>query len=438
MNHSKKYTILLLTIIFFLMLGLNLLTPMYLDDYAYSFSWATGERITGISQIFSSMRAHASIMNGRLFCHFLVQLSLFLPHIIFKLVNTCMFISLLWLLKKICDPHGQLNFIFYLLIFVAVWYFTPAFGQVMLWQDGSINYLWSAVFSLLFLYPYYFLYSKKTSTFFERKYIIILFCIYSVFVGGYSEVSAFSVIGGAILFLLVSFLFDKRKPTFSQLLPILFAFTGFALMMSAPAERTNKTEAFLLVDYINHFMNETEMYYTRLFPLIAAWIVLFILSVSIKTERNILIQSVCFLLISLASNYILITATFYPDRVMLMCTLYLIISCGVLIVPLLKSKNRLLILCGTTVFGLISCYSLLWGCYDVYRSYNIISKREAYIAEQKEKNCFDIITPYVDPWTKYSVTFEMEDLDPDDATGWPNEYVALYYGLDSIMGCIPD
>lgn len=443
--HSPKFSYCLLGGIFLLLLLLNLLTPMYLDDYAYCFSWADGTRITSLAQIFPSMKAHASIMNGRLVCHFLVQLSLLLPTVLFKLINSAFFVCLLVILYTMCHSGKKKHPLFYLLLFLTICYFVPAFGQVSLWQDGSINYLWSAVFSLLYLLPFlgYFrngapLFESTASSSRKTLCFRLLFIGYGLLVGGYSEISAFSVIGGAILFLLVAALFHKKLPTIWHILPILSAFVGFFFMLSAPAEQANKTVRLNLVTLLNHFMNETEMYYTRLLPLLLTWIVLFLLCIELKIHIDTLITSVCFLLISLASNYVLVTASFYPDRAMLMCTLYLIMACGTLILPLFSGKYTTFVLCVCSCFGIITAYQLLWGCYDVYRSYNIFSDREVYIAEQQAEGNQDIVTPYIDSWTKYSVTFGSYDLDPTSTTDWPNAHVANYYGLHSIMGCEPD
>ena len=39
-------------------------------------------------------------------------------------------------------------------LFCLLWIYTPSFGQVFLWLDGALNYLWSVLFSLLMLKVY--------------------------------------------------------------------------------------------------------------------------------------------------------------------------------------------------------------------------------------------------------------------------------------------
>lgn len=53
---------------------LNYYTPLYADDYSYSFSYLNGERIVSFSQLIDSQIAHYQKVNGRSVVHFLAQL----------------------------------------------------------------------------------------------------------------------------------------------------------------------------------------------------------------------------------------------------------------------------------------------------------------------------------------------------------------------------
>lgn len=71
-----------------ILLILNYFTPMIVDDYNYSFSFSTGQRITNPLQIIPSMLAHYNIQGGRLLVHALAQLFLMLPGWLFDIINT--------------------------------------------------------------------------------------------------------------------------------------------------------------------------------------------------------------------------------------------------------------------------------------------------------------------------------------------------------------
>ena len=65
-------------IMFYLM---NLYTPLFADDYDYSFSFASKERITSLMQIPESQFAHYFVVNGRFTTRTIAQFFLFLGKI---------------------------------------------------------------------------------------------------------------------------------------------------------------------------------------------------------------------------------------------------------------------------------------------------------------------------------------------------------------------
>ena len=74
---------LILLAIFAQMLVLNAHTPLMMDDYDYSFSWSTGERIDGIADVLASQAAHYRLWGGRSVVHALAQLFLWLGKPVF-------------------------------------------------------------------------------------------------------------------------------------------------------------------------------------------------------------------------------------------------------------------------------------------------------------------------------------------------------------------
>ena len=80
-------TVLLLAVIGVTMFLLNAHTPLMMDDYDYSFSWSTGERLSGVSDILASQAVHYRIWGGRSVVHFLAQLFLYLGKPVFNAAN---------------------------------------------------------------------------------------------------------------------------------------------------------------------------------------------------------------------------------------------------------------------------------------------------------------------------------------------------------------
>ena len=154
LNRSKPMMFLLLGLMFLVMLYCNLKTNLLADDYMYCFSFADGSRMESLSQLIPSMAAHRLTMNGRLISHGLVQLSLMLPFWIFKLANSAVLVGEVYLVYRMALGRRDRNTLLLLCIFGCIWIFTLNFGQVILWQDGSVNYLWATFFSLLYLTVY--------------------------------------------------------------------------------------------------------------------------------------------------------------------------------------------------------------------------------------------------------------------------------------------
>lgn len=79
LDESKLIAAILYFLVFVVILLCNILTPYVVDDFYYCFSFATGEPIRTLWDIFPSMAAHTQSMNGRLSAHFLVQLFVLMP-----------------------------------------------------------------------------------------------------------------------------------------------------------------------------------------------------------------------------------------------------------------------------------------------------------------------------------------------------------------------
>lgn len=58
-----------IVLIYALVYALNYYTPLFADDYSYMYSFSTGERITSVTEIWESQKAHYHSLNGRSVTH---------------------------------------------------------------------------------------------------------------------------------------------------------------------------------------------------------------------------------------------------------------------------------------------------------------------------------------------------------------------------------
>lgn len=139
-----------LVLSFALMLSLNAQTPLMMDDYDYSFSWSTGERLSGLGDILRSQAAHYRLWGGRSVVHALAQLFLYWGKPVFNVVNAAMYVLLLLELLSLAGRRKQPHSAALLLAAqTELLVFVPFFATVFLWLDGACNYLFGTVLALL-------------------------------------------------------------------------------------------------------------------------------------------------------------------------------------------------------------------------------------------------------------------------------------------------
>ncbi len=173
---------------------LNVLTGMFSDDYPVSFGFRDygidlSKPVRTFSDVVVSQYYHYLTQHGRVLTIGTDQLLLalrFKP--LFDVLNTVFFVAFLYLLQVFSKQRGWAS----LLLSLALMYgLFRAFGEVFLWQTGSINYLWGIVLNLLLLYALY--RSRHSSNVWQAAGLTI----YAFVVGSWQE--SFSIGIGAAL-----------------------------------------------------------------------------------------------------------------------------------------------------------------------------------------------------------------------------------------------
>ena len=151
---SKKYFPYCLTgigllILLFLQFLLHRVTPFMRDDFWYSTNLATGEPVTGISDIIQSQVWHYFNWGGRVINHGLLQAVLASGELwadIFNILATVILGLVINLFVKKKSPY------IFLLIESLIIGFNASIFFSMYWQSGSVNYLYSTSWILLYVY----------------------------------------------------------------------------------------------------------------------------------------------------------------------------------------------------------------------------------------------------------------------------------------------
>lgn len=383
------------------------------------------------------MLAHASSMNGRLAAHFLVQLFTMFPGWVFDVTNAGMFTLQIYLISSMIPKSNWKNLLI-VAVFFALLRFEFAFGQVNLWQDGAINYLWSAVFALLFMKPMLrdYLANEQNTPGIIRQVLGLFGCF---FMGAYSETASVAAIFFAgVLFLAQWYTGGGEKWNRWLLMQIVAAFLGYASIYLAPAQWDNKSVDGTVGDFIYNFLYAGRVY-LNLWVLLLAFVALFYVSIKKKVDKKYIFLSAVFLASSFVSNFMLAFAAYYPERSAVGAFVFLLCANAILCQSLLeKAEFRLPMLAVTILLICCTVKPFYYGASDIFSTYQQMQNNILKIEQSRDSGIGDISLPMVSEKTTYNALYCSKYLDTENCNSWPNNHMARYYHVDSIIGIAGD
>jgi len=414
--------------IFLLMLVLNFLTPLVSDDYAYCFSFVDWERIESVGEIFPSMKMHREYANGRVVAHFFAQLFLLMPKSVFNVVNALCTTAIFFLMLSICgfDKPGKSLFLL-LSAFMLIWYFTPDYGQVFLWLDGSCNYSWAIFFSLVFLYPYFRLYTKAEA--FPKSWAAIAFLVVSPLAGAYSESASCAMLFMAFCFLVLSRIRHKKTPLI-LVIGFVLACAGFLYMMTSPIEASAKavfSPGQVLFNF-NYIFMSFRYYQAGIYCIFAAVLAL---ALMLKADKERIILAVLFFAGGFVSAAVFSFSSYFPPRALCPISCYTTLAIILLVSALWDKGEQQKLGIAAAVMGTLFIFELVTGVYDIARTYDQSVQREAIVAQAKAQGENHVALPAYDTLTKYSAPYGLEDVH-EYSGNWVNMNMAKYYKFDYV------
>lgn len=301
-------------------------TPYASDDYSYMFNFSDGSRITSLGQIFQSLTEHyMHYGNGRIISHFFVMLFLIGSKSVFNIVNAVFFVLFVISIYKVTSRNKKFSLLLFFAIPTLLWLYMPAYGQIFLWLDGSINYMWSYLFALTYLFVYIGLIRNRILL--DKKWKMILFCIFTFLFGNYSENVSFSVIFiGFILLCIVMYQRKNWKSYFTYVLPVVCGAIGYLLLLLSPSGSAKFSENLSLpLIFKNAVEIFTEYYNTCRIPLIFFFVLLGI-ALYYKLDKKEILIALAFFFISVIASGMLVIASYLPERSLANGIVFLIIA----------------------------------------------------------------------------------------------------------------
>lgn len=252
--------------------------------------------------------------------------------------------------------------------------------------------------------------------------------------GSYLESTSFAVIACMILFLAVRRYYFKKTIPHLLITALIIAMIGYVAIYLAPAQWQNKASEWSLNALVHNLVRAVNMY--REFGALA--VVFAILMVICLTEKydttRVLLASIlaCG---SLAANFIHIVASYYPER-SAVAVVILLLAADVVLLRLVLTNVRFhtLAACLMVTMILISIPEIFSGTEAVAISYMQVRLNEERIWECWEQGIMDIEIYDFYRSSKYDPAYGAKYIDTEDAYSWPNNSMAAYYGVNSIIG----
>ena len=420
--------LLLCILVFLVVLVLTALTPMVSDDFAYCFSFADWTRIRHVGQIIPSMAEHRNVTNGRVIVHGLVQLLLLLPRPVYCALNALNAVLLCVLIRRmIAHPSRKQEMVILLFGICFFCCFLPAFGENVLWLDGSLNYFWGLSCSLLFLFP--FLMDYLALPHHESVFLSVMRIFLAFVFGTWSENASLVFLFLAVCLYLLQWIKTRQFRLF-PLFWIVAAMAGYVFLMTAPATAGRAGAPSITVIGYNFRVIFDAARNDLLWPLLI-WAVLFALAVSCHVEKRLLIVSALLFVGALLAHLSYTFAAYFVPR-HLCTTVFLLMLAAVLLLAGLCRVDRPVFSCVA-----LACLSVLFllqfpvGVLDVAVSYHKQQLREQQIDTALAAGQRSVVLENYYPYTAYAVLFELSLSDPSVG---PNINIADYYGLDSVLG----
>lgn len=411
------------------------MTPMIADDFSYCFSWVDSSRITSPLQIPASMAVHRVLTNGRVVAHGLVQLILLFPKLLFNVLNAANAVLLMLLFRRFFQerkPSQQLLLL--LCAALLIWNELPAFGQVVLWLDGAINYSWGISLFLLFLWPYVALYRglpRKTGL---ARDLLFFLCAFAA--GAYSENGSLAAIFIAAV-LTAAVLLREKKLLPRPLAGLLAAGLGYVFLFSAPAMsgRSAGADPSAIAKNLALILRLSWEHLLPLFLLFAAALTVCLL---VKADRRQIFLACVLFCGGIGSLSAFIFAAYFTERHFCFTVFFTVLAVLVLFSALLEQGRRLLPSITAGCLAMVFLFQFPLGALDIAVTFRHARQRQAQIDAALAAGETEVYLEVYNPATPYSAAYRLEDLNLEETNVWPNWSLADYYGLEKVHGVLTE
>lgn len=398
MKYLKKldYKIIIIAITTFLVFLLNYFFPLYADDMLYisnKFN-ESNSAFSNFSRIIDFMHYYYFNWGGRIIgigsTHFL----LLLPGLLQNILNTILFITLIYYMYKIAITSYSSNKITTLLVIIlSTFYFTPTFISSCIWITGSGVFLLTTTLSVIFLYINIKNINDQSSNH-AKKNIILIFLL-GILSGWSNENTGPMLCLTILIFLIYKHFFQKSKLSPYDITGFVGLLLGTSLMIFAPgnsmrAASEGYDSLFSRIDIFTKFKYLYEGYSMYLWKIILAYLLVFVIHLlstkNISVKKSIIIRSLIVFICANIGFWITALAPSFPPRAYFSIVVFITIAFSILLVNIDFNQvyTKYLRIALLTILFVVSTkdyYTFLRASYFIDKVYK---DREQQIIKAKE------------------------------------------------------
>ena len=398
---------------FAVMLFLNVHTPLMQDDYDYSFSWATGQPLRSIGDVFASQMVHYRLWGGRSVTHSIVQLFLLAGKPVFNVFNALAFLLLLIEIVTLSGKSPE-NFKWDIPVAMFFLFCLSYFGWVFLWLDGACNYLWGSLLALLPL----FIWKKREQDGSLSKGAAIISMLILFLSGWTNENSACGIFLTQVIVLFLGHLRKKRRVSFLDIIMLLFQLAGILFLLLAPGNFVRASvHSFSLMELAMRPVRILYYYIRFDWPAILLWVFACASSVMRGTfsiwDRKLLLAS-------LLSALALAVSPEVSDRSFLIC--YVLLLADALSMLTLGKKGRMIM---TSVLSLALFVMAIGAGTAVLRHESRWQAELHKIEEAAARGDEEVTITSVPSASRYTMPILLEKRFDE----WPNSTLSKWFGI---------
>lgn len=296
-------------VLLFLQFVLHRMTPFIKDDLWYATNLTTGNQISNPMDIIASQIWHYFNWGGRVINHGLLQAVIATGELGADIINTLV-TALLGII--ICLLAGTKKPLMFLLAESAIVAFNASIHFSMFWESGSVNYLYSSCWILLFIYVV--IRELKPDT--TKLKAVEIWIIPLALISGWSTENMGPTCAFITLLVIVYKFIKKQKPSIFLYEALILSALGSAILILAPGNFVR-----------NQFSNKMSLPKTIYFRFISMWnstsvylfpvivITLSILVVEIVVfQRKLSLYNMSLLIFATVAQLAMVLSPAYPQR----------------------------------------------------------------------------------------------------------------------------